>query len=90
MAMEKVIVVFDREFDGCSLMEIVYDESFSSRRGAAWAEQYGADEAIVLYSSFRTGSDTDSLNPNSVYEKYQWILTRNTGSGWVLRTWGYG
>ena len=90
MAMEKVIRLFDREFDGCILTEIVYDEAFSRNRGEDWAEHYEADEGIVLYCSFRTGSRTQSLNPDSTYEKYQWILTRNRGSGWVLRTWGYG
>lgn len=90
MAMEKAVALFDRNFDGCTLTEIVYDEAFSRARSEGWAEQYGADEAIVLYSSFRTGSQTQSLEPNSSYEKYQWILTRNRGSGWVLRTWGYG
>lgn len=90
MAMEKVISLFDRRFDGCTLTEIVYDEAFSRERGEDWAEQYEADEGIVLYCSFRTGSNTQSLNPNSTYEKYQWILTRSKGSGWVLRTWGYG
>jgi len=90
VAMEKVISLFDRNFDGCTLIEIVYDESFSSQRSGDWAEQYGAEEAIVLYSSFRTGSQTQSLEPNRTYENYQWILTRSKGSGWVLRTWGYG
>lgn len=90
VAMEKVISLFDRNFDGCTLIEIVYDEDFSSRQSADWAEQYGAEEAIVFYSSFRTGSQTQSLEPNRTYENYQWILTRSKGFGWVLRTWGYG
>ena len=30
-----------------------------------------------------------SLNPNSTYRNYQWILTRSSGR-WELQTWGYG
>ena len=48
-------------------------------------------EAVVLTSSFDVdgrGGD-GSLNPNSSYTKWLWILTR-TGSGdWILQTWGY-
>ena len=92
MAMEKVITLFDREFDGCTLLELEYSEAISGKSGPEWAQQYGADEAIVLYSVFdvdASGGD-GSLNPNSTYSNWQWILTRNEGKDWVLRTWGYG
>ena len=36
-----------------------------------------------------SGSD-GSLNPNSTYTNWQWVLTRDRGGKWVLRTWGYG
>ena len=92
MAMEKVITLFDKEFDGCTLLELEYSEAFSEKRGAEWAQQYGADEAIVLVSSFYVDSrgGDGSLEPDSTYRNYQWILTRTKGTGWKLRTWGYG
>lgn len=92
MAMEKVITLFDKEFDGCTLLELEYSEAISGKSGPEWAQQYGADEAIVLVSSFyvdSTGGD-GSLEPDSTYRNYQWILTRTKGFGWKLRTWGYG
>ena len=91
-AMNVVIRLFKNEFDGCTLTELKYDEEVSEKAGGAWAEHYGADQGIVLVSTFRvddSGGD-GSLNPNSTYKNYQWILTRSDGGAWVLRTWGYG
>ena len=83
---------FDREFDGCTLITLTYDEAVSERSAEGWAEKYDADEAIVLLSRFYVdayGVD-GSINPNSYYDNWQWILTRNTGGKWTLQTWGYG
>lgn len=91
-AMEVAMNNFRREFDGCTMTKIEYIESKSQAAAAEWARTYGADEGIVLYSSFdvdASGGD-GSLNPNSTYNNWQWILTRNEGENWVLRTWGYG
>ncbi len=91
-AMEVAMNYFRREFDGCTMTRIEYSEERSEAAAREWAQQYGADEGIVLYSSFDVdGSGGDgSLNPNSTYSNWQWILTRNKGGNWVLRTWGYG
>ena len=91
-AMETAMDHFRKEFDGCTMTEISYDETRSRAAAMEWARQYGADEGIVLYSSFDVdGSGGDgSLNPNSTYSNWQWVLTRNRGGNWVLRTWGYG
>lgn len=91
-AMDTVCDYFEREFDGCKLLTVSYDEEFSQRRASDWAKQYDADQAIVLLSSFYVdGSGGDgSLNPNSTYDRYQWILTRNRNGSWKLQTWGYG
>ena len=42
-------------------------------------QQYGGDEAIVLTSTFDVdGSGGDgSLNPNSTYKDWIWLLVRN-------------
>lgn len=91
-AMEMAMDYFRKEFDGCTMTKIVYDESKSREAAVEWAQQYGADEAIVLHSSFdvdASGGD-GSLNPNSTYNNWQWILTRDDGGKWMLRTWGYG
>ena len=91
-AMETAMNYFRREFDGCTMTKIEYDESKSAGAALEWARQYGAEEGIVLYSSFHvdaSGGD-GSLNPNSTYSNWQWVLTRDAGGEWVLRTWGYG
>ena len=91
-AMETAMNYFRKEFDGCTMTKIEYIESKSEPAAREWAQQYGADEAIVLYSVFdvdASGGD-GSLNPNSTYSNWQWVLTRNQGEDWVLRTWGYG
>ena len=83
---------FKREFEGCTLWTVTYEEDFSDRLAPGWAENYGAEEAIVLYSSFWVdGSKADAcFNPDSLYTKWQWMLTRNPGESWKLQTWGYG
>ena len=90
-AMDAVIVRFKLGFKGCKLREVRYEEEINLRDGAQWAEQYGADSAIVLLSTFDVGSSggDGSLNPNSTYSNWQWILTRNDGERWELRTSGY-
>lgn len=91
-AMEVAMNHFRREFDGCTMTRIEYNEEKSAPAAAEWAQQYGAEEAIVLYSSFEVGESggDGSLNPNSTYNNWQWILTRDAGGKWTLRTWGYG
>jgi len=83
---------FAENFKGCTLKEIAYDEDFSLQTAADWAEQYGAEEAVVLTSAFQTDSagGDGSLEPNSTYEGWQWILVRSPGEAWTVKTWGYG
>lgn len=48
--------------------------------------------SIVLYSSFDTdasGGD-GSLEPNTTYDDFQWILVRDNGGTWEVKTYGYG
>ena len=75
-AMDVAMKHFKDHFSGCTLREISYDEEISNRESPDWAAQYGAEEAIVLVSSFYTG--------------WKWILTRSNGGAWTLQTWGYG
>ena len=91
-AMDVVSRFFKKEYDGCKLTWLIYDEASSADAAAQWAAQYGADEAIVLLSTFETGKSggDGSLEPNSLYTNWQWILTRSAGGAWQLQTWGYG
>ncbi len=80
---------FMLEFKGCILLELSYSDA-SAKAAEDWAKQYEADEAIVLLSSFYTYTDGDgSLQKGEIYEKWNWILVRNEGENWELKTWGY-
>lgn len=90
-AMDLVENMFVSEFKGCYLISLTYEEELSMLYCDDWASQYAADEALILTSVFDvgpTGGD-GSLNPNSTYSNWQWILTRNEGEPWTLQTWGY-
>ena len=89
-AIQAVRKSFRENFRGCTLEEVDYDEAFSQAQAAEWAARYGAEEAVVLTSRFTTdrrGGD-GSLEPDHTYENWQWVLTRNAGGRWAVRTWG--
>lgn len=92
-AMDIVVKKFHQGFSGCTLTELTYDEtSFANQHCQAWAEQYEADRVIVLTSSFEvdaSGGD-GSLNPDSTYRNWEWVLSRTGSGAWKLRDWGYG
>ena len=91
-AMDTAIARFKSEFEGCTLLTMEYDEARTQEAALEWAEDCGAEEAIVLLSSFSVaekGGD-GSLNPGSTYYDWQWILVRSNDGAWELRTWGYG
>ena len=89
-AMDLAVAQFKKGFDGCTLLTMEYDESAQGKAAAGWAEDYGADEAIILTSTFTTNGDVACFNPWDIYTGWQWILTRDDGGRWELRTWGYG
>lgn len=83
---------FRAEFSGCTLTHVRYPGDEAAAEFEEWAAQYEADEAIVLYSSFdvdASGGD-GSLNPNSTYTNWKWVLIRNDGGRWEHKTHGYG
>ena len=89
-AMNDVLDFFEKEFDGCTMTEIRYEEEKYARRQSLESEDYGKEVIILLTDFDVDGSGGDgSLNPNSTYRNYQWILTR-TLFGWELQDWGYG
>ena len=89
-AMDIVVEHFTKEFEGCELTALWYDETFSEKCADEWATQYEAEEAIVLLSSFDVDSSggDGSFNPNSTYNNWNWVLVRS-GADWELKTWGY-
>ena len=90
-AIDTTMDYFKKEFDGCTLTEIAYAGDDRCNDYAEWAQRIGGDEVIVLVSSFdvdASGGD-GSLNPNSTYTKWMWILAREEGGKWQHVDHGY-
>ncbi len=78
-------------FKGCELIEIGYAGDESVEAAKEWAKDSKASKAIILTSSFRSGNGRDDgLEPDKVYEGWQWIMVRRFGLFWIHRTHGYG
>ena len=90
-AIKTAIQYFKREFSGCTLKEIQYIGDQAERSFDEWAEQYHADSAIILTSTFDVDSSggDGSLNPNSTYKNWQWILVRSANGSWKHASHGY-
>lgn len=90
------INVIKREFAmnwrGCSLTEIYYaGDEITKEEYQDWADRNNADEVIVLLSTFdvdASGGD-GSLNPNSTYSNWNWILVRTNNGQWKHVDHGY-
>ncbi len=82
---------FSANWKGCTLTEIYYAGDEYSEQYQNWAERNGADEVIVLLSSFAVDSSggDGSLNPNSTYTKWNWILVRSGMGTWKHVDHGY-
>ena len=82
---------FMGNFSGCTLTTLSYAGDKASEGHIEWAERHDADEVIVLKSSFdvdASGGD-GSLNPNSTYNGWLWILVRDEGGRWRHVDHGY-
>ena len=86
-AMNVVKRQFSTGFEGCTLLKLWYDEEVSLKQADDWAEQYEADEAIVLLSNFYV-TKNPTFSSNSTMKNWSWILVRN-GSSWELKDCGY-
>ena len=89
-AMDVVERKFCRDFTGCKLLRLEYNESRTMVDQVERGNSYGVKRTIVLISDFYVGIGAEpTFNPNQTYKDWTWILT-DEGSGWQLRTWGYG
>lgn len=90
-AIETIKKEFDKDWKGCTLKEIYYAGDEISKEYQDWADRNDANEVIVLLSSFDVDSSggDGSLNPNSTYDGWNWILVRNTGGQWKHVDHGY-
>ena len=90
-AIDTIKKEFMMNWGGCTLTEIYYAGDDSSKDHQDWADRNNADEFIVLLSSFDVDSSggDGSLNPNSTYSDWSWILVRTNGGKWQHVDHGY-
>ena len=92
---DSAIAIITKEFivhwKGCALKEIYYAGDDISKAYQDWADRNDADEVIVLLSSFDVDSSggDGSLNPNSTYTGWNWILVRSDKGTWEYVDHGY-
>lgn len=81
----------DVNWKGCDLQEIYYAGDETSKDYLNWATRNNADESLVLLSTFYVGNDFKdaSLEPDSTYENWMWILVRTEDGQWKCVDWGY-
>lgn len=82
---------FKKDWQGCTLKKIAYlgDERLKDYR--EFADRNNCTDVLVLTSDFYvapTGAH-GSLNADSTYEDYKWILVRNKGEAWKHVDHGY-
>ena len=85
---------FAKDFEGCTLTELRYDEDVENRF-AEEIEKYHKEnnqELIVVLSIFDTdekGGD-GGFNPNDTYANWQWYLVKTADKkSWEIINWGY-
>ena len=87
-AIDVILTWFDWTMEGCTLREITYAGDAASLAHQEWAERHNADEVIVLISTFDVDSSggDGSLNPDSTYPDWMWILVRKENGKWRRRS----
>lgn len=90
-AIEVIKKDFKSEFSGCTLTEIHYAGDEVLKDYKDFAERNDADEVIVLLSSFDVDSfgGDGSLEPDSTYNDWNWILVRTHNGQWQQVDHGY-
>lgn len=85
---------FSKDFEGCTLTELRYDEDVENRFTEE-IEKYHKEnnqELIVVLSTFDTdekGGD-GGFNPNDTYADWQWHLVKTADKkSWEIINWGY-
>lgn len=86
-------------FKGCTLTKVWYDEEKSNEyikgylsNGGGSVNDAEAENVILLISEYDVDSSggDGSLNPNSTYSNWNWILIRSSEkSNWKVKDWGY-
>ena len=82
---------FKKDWKGCTLKKIAYLGDERLKNYQEFADRNNADDVLVLTSDFYvapTGAH-GSLNADSTYSDFKWILVRNKGEDWKHVDHGY-
>lgn len=77
-----------KNYDGCEMLSLVYDESMSEEYKKdfypEYHENYGA-EIMVLYSDFKTQKNMHGscFNDDCLYRQWKWIMVKKDGE-WAV------
>jgi len=88
---EYVIAAFGTYFPECELLNVTYDDAFSSSQDEINKQQYGEADYVVFTTDFTVPAEyaDGPLNAGETYEDYQWILTMNDAGQWELVSSGW-
>ncbi len=81
-----------KSFGNCTMLTLRYDEEETKKAGNGWKKDFDQEGKVAIFvSDFETGSagGDGSLEPNSTYPNWQWILIQDkTSKTWKLLTSG--
>lgn len=86
------VVIKQYQSSGCTLEKVYYDEEFSKKfQKTIYITEGTSDENVIdILADFYPNEDNPVLSPNTLYEKYSWILIRNNeNSNWEIFSQGY-
>lgn len=82
-----------RIFGGCTMLNLRYDEEETKKAGNDWKKNFDQEGNIAIFvSDFETDSagGDGSMEPNSTYPDWQWILLQDKRlKTWKILTSGY-
>jgi len=89
-AIDATMEYFREEFTGCVMKDIGYAGDETLDEYQEYVERNNAKEVIVLVSNFEVKESADgSLNSNSIYKNWNWILVREKNGEWEVVDYGY-
>lgn len=75
------------------LERLWYDEERCIKEREYFSAQYDAEDVLVLMSDFTANKGKTTHNsgfePGRQYTNWTWVLVRNDGGAWQLKTYGY-
>lgn len=88
-AIDTVKLEVDNYLLVADLTELTFDEDISQQIITEYLPtietiDYTNENTIVFYSEFQTKRSSGSLDPNTHYENYYWILTQQDNQNWQI------